>query len=491
MLQWLWPKENITAGEMNAGMRALLLDGVFAQVMLVLSTGAFLVAFALLLGASNTVIGLLAAVGPVAQILQIPAIFLVERIRLRKATVITAVLISRFSLMAVAIIPWFIPRHLAIPVFLVLLMMHFGFGAVGGCAFNSWFRDFVPSERLAAFLARRMAYATFVGALLSFAAGYGVDLYTQYTGAAIGAYSVLFLAGAISGLLSVYYLCRTPEPAMPEGQVHGMAALIMEPLRDTHYRSLLIFLGSWSFAVNFAGPFFAVYLITYLGMSMTWVLGLSVLSQMFNVLFFGVWGRLSERFSNKSVLMFSVPLFFLSFLIWPFTTMPEKHFLTIPLLIIIHILSGISTAGVALCSGNLAFKSAPYGRAASYLAVNALISGTAATISPILAGFAADWFAPQQMRLTLSWIQGNQTELELPTLVFRGLDFIFVIAFFLGIYSVHRLLAIKEEGEVSEKVLRQAFLAEMRRMVRQVSTVAGMRQLLSVPFPAVAPARRR
>ena len=493
MFAWLRTKDSLNDTEVEHGLRMLLMDGAFGQTMVVLSTGAFLVGFGLILGASNTVIGLLAAVGPVAQILQIPAIFLVERLRRRKLASVIALGASRLSLLGVALIPWLAPTRFAIPLFLGLLMLHCGLGAVGGCAFNSWFRDLVPEQRLNGFLARRLAIATFVGAILSFAGGYGIDLYADLIGDKQTAYGLIFAIAAASGIISVLFIGRIPEPTMPKDNLPPITALLAQPLRDKNYRNLLIFLGAWSFSVNFAGPFFAVYLIKYLHLSMTWVLGLSVLSQMCNVIFFGVWGRLSERFSNKSVLGFSVPLFFLSFLLWPFTTMPNPHFLTMPLLIAIHVLAGISTAGVALCSANLAFKSAPYGRASSYMAVNALICGVAATLSPILAGFAADWFGPYEARLTLHWLQWqNDTEIfELPTIIIRGLDFIFLLAFLMGLYSIHRLLAVREQGEVAEKVLRQAFFEEMGRMVRQVSTVAGMRQMMTIPIPSFIGKRRR
>ena len=51
--------------------------------MVTLTGGVFLVAFALKLEASNTIIGLLAAIPPLAQLIQIPAIYLVEKYRVR------------------------------------------------------------------------------------------------------------------------------------------------------------------------------------------------------------------------------------------------------------------------------------------------------------------------------------------------------------------------------------------------------------------------
>ena len=493
MRSWLSPGKALDGAQVERGLRILSFEGMLSQTMVILSTGAFMVGFALALGASNTVIGLLAAIGPLAQIIQLPSIYLVERLRARRVLVVVTAGLSRLLLLPIAALPFFAPPSLSLPLLLGLLACHFALANVAGCAFNSWIRDLVPEERMERFFALRLTLATLVGAIVSFAGGIGVDAYKSWIPDEIGAYAILFTTGAAFGIVSVFLYSRVPEPRMPEETGEPLRSLLSQPFKDRNFRSLLIFLGCWSFAVNLAAPFFAVYLLKRLGLSMTWVLALSVVSQVCNVLFFGVWGRLAERFSNKSVLVFSVPMFFITFLLWPFTTMPDPHVLTVPILIGIHVMAGVSLAGVALCAGNLAFKSAPYGKAGAYLAVNALVSGAAATLAPILAGLAADGFEPYELRVTLTFLKWrvNDTHLELPTIDLRGIDFLFIIAFAFGLYSVHRLLAVKEEGEVADRVLRQAFFAETRRMVRQVSTVAGIRYLVTIPASLLMTLRRR
>ncbi|HCD34135.1 MAG TPA: MFS transporter, partial [Phycisphaerales bacterium] len=69
MINWLKSQETITEKQVKSGLRSLVIDGMCSQVMGVFTGGAFLVAFALLLGASNKTIGLLAAIGPATQIL--------------------------------------------------------------------------------------------------------------------------------------------------------------------------------------------------------------------------------------------------------------------------------------------------------------------------------------------------------------------------------------------------------------------------------------
>ena len=68
-------EDKLTEEEIQFGLKAVVNDGLASQAMVTLTGGAFLIAFALKLGASNAVIGLLAAIPPLTQLLQIPSIY--------------------------------------------------------------------------------------------------------------------------------------------------------------------------------------------------------------------------------------------------------------------------------------------------------------------------------------------------------------------------------------------------------------------------------
>ncbi len=484
MSGFLRPKEHLDEGDVQQGLRTLLYDGMCSQVMGVFTGGAFLVAFALLLGASNTVIGLIAAVGPLTQVLQIPAIFLVNRTGLRKALVVAAAFSSRLFWLVVAALPWLVPADHRVAVLLVCLFMYFGLGTISGCAFNSWIRDLVPQDVMGSYFGKRMAIATATGAVLTLLAGVAIEAGKRALPNHLVLYSILFLSGAAAGLAGVYFLTRVPEPKMPPHPTQGIFSVLAEPFKEYDFRRVLMFLGSWNFAVNLAAPFFTVYMLQRLGMSLALVLGLSVLSQIVNVLFFRIWGRLADHVSNKSVLSVAGSLFIFSIFLWPFLTMPEKHFLTLPLLVLIHILTGISTAGVGLCSGNLALKSAPHGKATAFLAANALVNGLAATLAPVLAGFAADTLGRHRLTLSFRWtsLVTDSTVFDLPALDFKGLDFLFMISVLFGLYAMHRLLGVREAGKVDEKIKVTQLYTEVRKAVRHVSNVAGLRRLTYFPY---------
>ncbi len=331
-------------------------------------------------------------------------------------------------------------------------------------------------------MGRRLTAATVVAAFTGLAAGAGVDLYRQIA-PEIGIYSIYFSIGGLVGLVGTWVLARIPEPRMELRREVRVLPVLAEPFRDRNFRRLLVFMGSWSFAVHLAAPFFVVYMLRRLELSMTVILALAVASQFINVLFFRLWGRLADRFSNKSVLAEAGPLFIFTFLLWPFTTLVEKPLTALVLLLVIHLLAGMSTAGVTLASGNIALELSPRGKATAYLAVNALVSGIAATLAPILGGAAGTLLEGREIVLTFSWINHLTGEIwTLPAFHLRGLDFLFMAAFLLGLYSLHRLALVREEGEVKKGIVMGEVMGEIRKSVRNVSNIAGLLNTFYFPY---------
>ncbi|MGO9122851.1 MAG: MFS transporter, partial [Desulfomonilaceae bacterium] len=263
--------------DVQRGLLALLYEGVCSQLMDTLTSGAFLVAFALLMGASNTVIGLLAAVSPLTQLLQLPAIYLVDRTSTRKTLVVLSSLLSRVSWLIVAIIPWLVPSHQQVDVLLICLFLYFGLGTISACGFNPWIRDFVPEKIMGRYFGKRMAIGTAAGSVLALLAGVGIELGNRYVPSHFVPYSALFLLGGIVGLSGVYFLSQVPEPRVTKHKPEGILKSLGQPFRDLNFRRLLIFLGILFIAINLSGPFYAVYMIKRLDMSMALVIGLAVL----------------------------------------------------------------------------------------------------------------------------------------------------------------------------------------------------------------------
>lgn len=480
------PKDKLTQNELKSGLRSVVYDGLASQTMITLTGGVFLVDFALHLGASNTIIGLLAAIPPIMQLLQLPSIYLVEKVQNRRKIAVYSAASSRFFLLLIALIPFFFRSRLALAILTATLVLHTALNAVLVCSWNSWMRDLVPQDILGSFFSKRIAFSLVPAIILSLAAGYFIDHGNQiFQGNGLYGYSVLFFLGFSAGMTGTFIISRIPEPRMTtENQKVQLAKLISLPFKDKNFKNLIIFLGSWNFAVNLAGPFFTVYMIKRLQLSMALVILFTVISQLSHMSFLRIWGKFSDRFSNKPLLAINGSLFMICILGWTFTTMPEKHHLTLPLLAVLHIFMGIAIAGVGLAGGNIGLKLAPRGKATSYLAANSFINSLAAGIAPIIGGGFVDFFADRELSWTLKWTSPDGI-ISLQTLNLRGFDFFFFLAFLIGLYSLHRLSLVREIGEVREKVIFEELLSGASRRIRNLSTAGGLRYLVQFPSATV------
>ncbi len=479
----LAPDDNLTRRQALLGLPWLTRNGLAAQVMEVLTIGPFLVAYALIFNASNLVIGVLAALPFLAQLTQLAAIVLIEKTRARRLTSVVFAAASRPMLLVMSAAAFMPSPTLALVVLSVGLGLRYGLGAVVACAWNSWLRDLVPEDVMGRYFARRIMYATALGMPLGLLAALFVDTWKEAWPDAAGyAYSVLLVIAFFGGAYSVYCMTKMPEPTMPPVEARlDLKQRLLAPLRDVNFSRLIVFLGSWNFAVNLAAPFFAVYLFKRLEYSVTMVTMLTILSQIANIMMLRQWGALADRFSNKSVLKVCAPLFIVCIFAWTFTTLPEKHVLTIPLLVVIHIFTGIATAGVSLSTNNIALKLAPRGRAASYLAVSSLVNNLAAGVAPVLGGLTVDFFINQELALMLEW-SGRGADFVIEALSVKHWDFFFLFATLLGAYSIHRLALVEETGEVGERMVIDEVLMATRQTVRNLSSIAGLRALTEFPI---------
>jgi len=486
-MSWFEPTTQLTENDREKGLKYMFYDGLCSHAMVLLVTGAFLPGMALALGASNLVIGVLASLAPIAQMAQIPAILVVERVGLRKFLTVVFALGSRLSLVAAACVPFLAPENARVFLFTLFMVIFFVAGSFAGCSWGSWIKDIVPQKTMGSYLASRLAAATALGAVLSVIAGFSVDGMTKLSGEASHAYAVIFLVAAIFGIWGAGLLTKVPEPRVPprEAGAKWLNTLIT-PAKDPNFRRLLIFSSAWSFTVIMSGAFFAVYMLKRIGIPMSGVILLAVLSQVTNIYFFKVWGRIADRYSNKSVLAVSVPLFIVLLLLYPFTTMPERYSLTIPLLILIHVIGGVSTAGFNLCAANIAMRLAPHGKAAAYLGANAFCAGLAAAVAPVIGGLIGSFFAIKEISINVFY-RADAADLEnavaIPALNLRGIDFIFFAAALAGLYAWHRLSLIHEEGTVSEAEVRDEVFGAVRNSFFTTSGLSmGMRRMTAFPY---------
>jgi MFS family permease len=482
------PKAELSERELLYGLRMMTYEGMVSLGFYSITTSGFLAAFALALGASKLQIGILVALYFITQPLQIPTILLIERVRKRKLITIVAWTITQFLWFPMALIPVFIhvPGGWAVTLLLILMGIRGTFAAVANCSWNSWVRDLVPQEVLGRLYSRRFMLSSITAVIFSLGAAFFVDYWgDQNTGdTAIYGYTIALLFGALFlGMMSPVFMTQMPEPLMKyaDGEQPSLLKTITRPLQDKNFTHLVRFLLFWSFASNLAIPFFAVYMLEVLKMSLLTVIIMSVISQFFNVTFLRVWGPLADRFGSKVILSLSASLYLLVILGWTFTTMPGRYFLTIPLLVMLHIFAGIATAGVTLTVATIGLKLAPEGQTTPYLAGTSLATYMGMGMGPLIGGSLADFFAARNFSVNFTWTDPGHV-LQVPAFNLTGLDFLFVIAFVIGLFTLNTLSTLKEEGEVGEDVVLEDMMTRTRTVTRAVSSVPGLGFLSIFPF---------
>jgi MFS family permease len=472
MLRSLRPVAFVSEAALAAGKRSLVWDAAWASITGAWSGGVLLVAFALYLGAGPLTIGLLASIPFIAQAAQLPTIFLVERVRQRKLIGIGAVTVARVVILLLALLPfvdaawqpvaWLIAGQLVIAVL----------GSVGACAINSWFHQLLPASNLGAFFGRRLLIAAGLACLATLAAGTLVD--HAPLGRIRYAYALAFLGAGLAGMASSVCLARTPEPLMPPVVAPTpLRALLAAPLADENFRRLLFMLGGWNFASNLAAPFLTVYLMQQLNYGLGTVTTLWVTSQFANAVALYLWGRLTDRLSNKAILAVALPGYFLCTLGLVFADVGDSREVQLVLLYVLHVLMGMASGGIGLATGNIGLKLAPQGQGTAYLAMVGLVSAVAGGVAPLVGGAIAQWFSASQLSLVVRWVSPGRTQ-EVVVMGFAHWEFLFALSAVLGLYVLHALSRVNEGHEVSERVVIQELALEALRTVNHLSSLGGL-----------------
>ncbi|RZL40318.1 MAG: MFS transporter [Rubrivivax sp.] len=485
----LQPSPEISAPALETGKRALVADAAWASMTGALSGGVVMVAFALELGAGPRAIGLLGAIPFMAQAAQLPAIFLVERVRRRKLIGIPILTLARLVILLLAVLPMLPGSQPRLALLLLAQVLICTLSSTASCAINAWFHQLLSPSELGVFFSRRLLWATGVACVCTLAAGALVE--HPPLGSRMLAFSLCFGLAGMAGLLSSASLYRCPEPVMQAcGPVRRMRDELRAPFADRGFRSLLITLMSWNLASNLVAPFLTVYLMQQLGYGLGEVTALWVTSQVVNAATLLAWGRVSDRLSNKSVLAVAVPLYFACMLGLVFVPVGASPPLQLGYLALLHALMGVAGGGIGLATGNLGMKLAPRDRGTAYLAAIGLVAAVSGGVAPLAGGVLAQWFSERHLALLVRWVSPVNTR-EVSVLNFTHWEFLFALAALLGLYVMHAVSRIHEgsEGrEVSERRVIQELGLEALRTVNHISTVGG---LLGSVFPFGRLAERR
>jgi len=427
-------------------------DGVTTEAMTVLTGGTFLTAMALLLGASNFEIGVLAGLPTFTNIFQLLSIWLVGKFRNRRLVAVSCAILARLPLLVIGFFA--LAGSASIHLLMSLLFFYYFFGSIAGPSWNSWIKDLVPENILGTYFARRIRLSQILNVSLSIILALLLDFVRkQFAGFELIAYAMMFIAGGIVGITGAFILARAPEPQTTLSETH-LLRLLRQPLKNRNFSRLLLFNAAWVFSLNLATPFFTVYMIKTLNLPLSYIIVLSSVGLLSSIFTIRIWGDWADRFSNKTIIAAGGPLYILCIIGWCFVGIYTHLYANLILLVLIHIGSGVATAGINLSLANIGLKLAPREDAIVYLSTQNIIMAFFSSVSPLLGGILADFFTSRHLSVTAQWTSPHINKV-FRLLVLHEWNFLFLIGAFLALISLQLLIAVQEKGEVDkEKLVR-------------------------------------
>ena len=355
-------------------------EGATAEVFAACASGAVIIGWALYLGASAAVIGLLGALPLGAQVVSLPAAWFISA-RSPKTVTLWAVGISRLTflpLLALPILP--VDTSTKLHLFMSIVAVSTMFSVAGNSAWVAWMGDLVPDRIRGRFVGRRTIYISIAGTVTSLGAALLLDRLALigWTGAAL---CVLTLVACVAGVASVALMLRQHEPrapARPAGSAWQALRLVRD---DRRARAFLRYLLAWNAAIGISASFFAYHMLTNLQTGFLIVAAHGVGVAALRIVSARLWGCAVDRVGAAPVLVFCSFGIAASPLTWFFIT-PDRLWL----IVFDAAFAGFLWAGHGIAAFDLTIGLAPRESRPFYVGAFATAGGLGFGAASMLAG---------------------------------------------------------------------------------------------------------
>jgi MFS family permease len=349
--------------------------------------GSPMVLFAKDLGASATVLGIIAGMMPLLVICQIPAANYIDRVGYKRF-VLAGWGIRVIFIFAMALVPvlggWLSPGG-QLGLILVLL---FGFNVsrgISSSAWLPWITLLVPAQGRGRYLARDAAVvnsASFATLLVA-----AVALGAEPTPARFAA---IFAFSAVTGAISLSFLRRIPNMEVPE-HVRSSSASVPygAMLRYPPFRKLLWMVLAWAVAGGGLTTFTVAFLKVEAGISEGMILAITSVAFLGGLSSLWVLGARLDRLGSKPVLALSFAVWIAVVLGWMLLAgkviAPMLGFI-----LLLQFLMGLGASAVGMANTRLVMAIVPEMGRNHFFALYSVILNVTLGLSPILWGVLID-----------------------------------------------------------------------------------------------------
>ena len=296
----------LSPSAVRRGLRLSIVEGSLSNIHITATGGAFLTGFALLLGAGDFELGLLAALPFVGQLFQFVGAYLEERLGERRRLCALSAAASRSLWAIMAALPFLAVLGPArLPLFLVILTISQGLIGITANTWTSWMSDLVPPRQRGRYFGTRNTITSITAMGSAWLAGRALDYY-RGTGADPVGYALIFVVSSACAVAGAMVLWQQPEPPMRRTERMRVSALFSAPLRQARFRTFTLTSAAWAMATGISAPFFNAYGIQTLRLSFAQLAIFTIVTSAVALGTQPLIGRLQDRYGDKAVLVGSI-----------------------------------------------------------------------------------------------------------------------------------------------------------------------------------------
>jgi MFS family permease len=347
--------------------------------------GAPLFLFAKSLGAGDGVLGFIAALPPLLNVLHIPGNHLIPKLGYRRMLLLGWT--SRtVAILFMSFIPLLVPEHaIALALLITLLIIFSSCRGLTGGAWMPWVSTLVPNDVRGKFFLRDQLFGQ-TGNILALAVI--TVIFHSISGAV--AFFTAFAVATVGGTISV--LCMTAVPDVTNADLHvqaGSRIPFIKMLSDSPFRLLCLFNVAYMLVMGSLAVFTVAYLRDVARLPSADIIGLSVFSTLGGVASLFWCGKVIGKTGAKPIIIGSLIALFAVFLCWFLLAagvVPPR----LPILGIIYVLSGIAGINFSAANNHLQSVLVPHIGRNHYFALLLVLLNLAAGASPMLWGLVLE-----------------------------------------------------------------------------------------------------
>jgi len=429
------------------GLNNAFLFATFNALSFQIVLGSPMVLYAKSLGASATVLGIIAGMMPLLVIFQIPAASYIGRIGYKKF--VYAGWGSRvIFIFAIAVVPAlvFLKEESRLALILFLLFIFNLLRGISSAAWLPWISSLIPAGIRGRFLAIDQA---FIGVASCLAFVISAAVIGNHPGPLL--FCAIFFLSGINGAISLYFLKRIPDVPVPdEIKTSRQPVPWLAMLQHPPFKKLLIMNLGWSAAYGGMSAFTVSFLKTQTSMQEATILYVS--SVFFLGALFSLWfGARMDRLGSKPVMVFSSLLWLVIIGVW--LLLAGKKLSPAPLLVLgLQFLMGLGASVFNMSNVRLTMVVTPELGRTHFFALYSVVANLSLGLSPVLWGLLIDLFA----ELNTTWHGFNWNRY---TLFFLGTGACFLVTAWLK-------LRLEEPAAKSvDELVKEMFISSPQRMI--------------------------